>query len=510
MLTALVVLAMLSIWQVNNVRKRLDDIIDLSDVKERYAINFRRNIQDRSIALRDMLLVDGADLASVRTHIRELSDDYDASARPLGALISVGTHSSPAERTIYARIEAARVRSISLIGAIIARRSLGDRAGAQRLLMLDTRPAFVEWLAAVDALIDYEQAKSERQGEDARRISSEFRMFICAFTLFSTFSCIGLARWIVRCIGRTLGADPREAIAFADAIRNGHVAQKVELRANETSSVSATSPEIAQGHNDLSPGTVRQASSLESSTSPLRAFDASVAAKSGHAHEADLLARAASSIASDARTVLVRTSESTGGIRASSKRIKEIIGIVDAIAFQTDLLPPDAAVEAVRAGEQGRGFTVVASEVRTLAHRNANAAKEVRVLVEHRIGPLREDTYQVEAAGQTVKATMTASTSLTAIMRDINQACGAQTPQIDEVRTGIDHLEDATQRHAAFAEQPAAVTAKLAEQADSLLAAVDMSLIAAIDVFRLDSAVATRQNQRMANDLSRSRSDCYV
>jgi len=504
-LAALIALAVVAIFQVQSIRMRLDDIIDVNGVKERYAINFRGSVHDRSIALRDVVLVESKELPAVVEHISQLASDYDRSDEPLGKLFADNRDILPAERQILSRINSARDRTLPLIENVIARQRTGDTEGARRILLDDARPAFVEWLASINQLIDLEQARSEQEGAEARQTSKEFRLFLGWLTLVACgFS--GIVAWlVVRNIGRSIGADPREVIAFADAIRVGNLSREVVLRERDTSSVMATvarmrdtlaaivaevrqaaqgvsvaTREIAQGNDDLGARTGRQASALEEATSALSEFDMSVAANASNATQADKLAKEASTTASDGGAAVDRLVDAMRGISASSNRIGEILAVIDSIAFQTNILALNAAVEAARAGNNGRGFAVVASEVRMLAQRSADAAKEVKTLIEESENRVKEGSQQVHAAGDTMSEVVSSSVNVTTIMSDINEACHAQTRQISEVRDMIVHLEQATQQNVALAEQSGATASSLQEQADALLKAVD--------IFKLDDA----------------------
>ncbi|MGF6852748.1 methyl-accepting chemotaxis protein [Paraburkholderia sp. CI3] len=217
-----------------------------------------------------------------------------------------------------------------------------------------------------------------------------------------------------------------------------------------------------------------QASALEQATGALKEFDASVATNAANAGHADELARHASETAGEGGMAVGRVVETMHGIRASSARIAEIISVIDGIAFQTNILALNAAVEAARAGSQGRGFAVVAGEVRVLAQRSAEAAKEVRQLIVASDARVKDGATQVDDAGSTITAVVGSSARVTGIMSEIHDACQQQTLQIGEVREMIASLEHSTQQNVALVQQSGAAVDALNRQARNLLGAVNL------------------------------------
>jgi methyl-accepting chemotaxis protein len=504
LLATLVALTAIAIGQVETVRARLDDVIDVNGVKERYAINFRGSVHDRSIAIRDVTLVPPEELPSVIEHIRDLAQQYSESATPLAAIYAERTDITPQERDIYARVKAAQVRATPLIDQVIALQQASDVQGARKLLLDQARPALVEWLAGINALIDFQEQLSQQEAAEARKISTDFKLLMSALTVLACVFGGIIVYLLVRHITKALGAEPGEVAEVAESIRAGNLAMPIHLRTGDTSSVmasmarmqqrlaeivtemrnaaqsvAATTEQIARGNEDLSARTEQQASALEQASGALGQFDASVAANAQSAGNADDLAKQASETSAQGGTAVGRVVDTMRAIGASSTRIEDIIAVIDSIAFQTNLLSLNAAVEAARAGAQGRGFAVVAGEVRVLAQRSATAAKEIRELIAASSARIEEGGTQVTAAGATISNVVEASRRVTDIMEAIHEACRSQALQIGEVRDVIETLERNTQQNVTLVQQSTAAAKILKSRAQGLLDAADVFVLPA-------------------------------
>ncbi|WP_460829554.1 methyl-accepting chemotaxis protein, partial [Massilia agilis] len=240
-----------------------------------------------------------------------------------------------------------------------------------------------------------------------------------------------------------------------------------ELRTGAESLVRGTG-EIAHGSMDLSARTEQQASSLEETASSMEELTATVRQNADHAHQASKLAVSASEVAVKGGAVVSEVVGTMASINESSKRIAEIIGVIDGIAFQTNILALNAAVEAARAGEQGRGFAVVASEVRSLAQRSAAAAKEIKELIDDSVEKVNAGTELADKAGNTMNEVVASVKRVTDIIGEIADASAEQTSGIDQVNQAITAMDHATQQNAALVEQSAAAAASMREQADAL------------------------------------------
>ena len=232
--------------------------------------------------------------------------------------------------------------------------------------------------------------------------------------------------------------------------------------------------QIAAGNNDLSGRTEAQAASLEQTASTIDEFSSTVKQNADNSIQANTLARAASSVAVQGGEIVAEVITTMDDINASSRKIVDIIGLIEGIAFQTNILALNAAVEAARAGEQGKGFAVVAGEVRSLAQRSATAAKDIKDLINVSVGKVSAGMNQVHRAGATMEQVVSSVQQVTAIMEEISQASREQSDGVDQVNQAISHMDQVTQQNAGLVEEAAAATVSLAEEAGSLTQAVSL------------------------------------
>jgi len=249
------------------------------------------------------------------------------------------------------------------------------------------------------------------------------------------------------------------------------------------SSINLAASEIAQGNNDLSRRTEQQAANLEETAASMEELTSTVRQNAEHARQANQLAQGAHGVASQGGDIVGKVVTTMSAIEASSKKIADIISVIDGIAFQTNILALNAAVEAARAGEQGRGFAVVASEVRTLAQRSAGAAKEIKGLIEDSVGKVADGSQLVHQAGTTMGEIVTSVQRVTGIMAEISAASQEQSAGIEQVNQTVVQMDETTQQNAALVEEATAAARAMEEQANQL--------IEAVAVFRLHGGPAT-------------------
>ncbi|MDD0810012.1 Cache 3/Cache 2 fusion domain-containing protein [Curvibacter sp. RS43] len=279
-----------------------------------------------------------------------------------------------------------------------------------------------------------------------------------------------------------LPVDRRDEVGLLQASMNRigqGLAGVVRSVRDNSQNVATASAEIAQGNQDLSGRTEAQASALEQTAASMEQLGSTVKQNAEHARTANQLAVQASSVAAQGGVVVGEVVDTMRGINDSSRRIADIIGVIDGIAFQTNILALNAAVEAARAGEQGRGFAVVASEVRLLARRSAEAAKEIKTLIDDSVARVEKGGVLVDQAGRTMQEVVQAIQRVSAVVSEISLASGEQSAGVAQVGEAVSQMDHATQQNAALVEEMAAAAGSLRGQADDLVRAVAL--------FKLDS-----------------------
>ena len=494
----MLILTGLSIVKVNAIEGGLSRISDVNNVKQRYAINFRGSVHDRAIALRDVTLVSDADLKPVLDLIAKLDADYQRSAGPLDAIYSgqkAGLNSD--EQAILGEIKANEARTMPMIKHIIDARQAGNADDAREMLLQHARPSFVEWLNSINKFIDLEQSKSEMESAAARKVAHDFHIVMLTLCLIALAIGAAVAVVITRNIRSALGAEPDAVKALASAVDRGELFHDVQLRSGDSDSImsvlakmsanrrrtvsevrdtaqglSQISSQISHGNHMLAERTAEQAGALEKTASAMDELTSAVKQNADNAYQANQLAVNASDIAVKGGSIVGEVVDTMNSINTSSRKIVDIIGVIDGIAFQTNILALNAAVEAARAGEQGRGFAVVASEVRSLAQRSSAAAKEIKVLIDDSVSRVDAGTRLVEHAGTTMEEIVSSVRKVTDMVGDITTASHEQHLGIEEVNRAIASMDHVRQKNLTLVQEASDEVQALQDQADHLNQAV--------------------------------------
>jgi methyl-accepting chemotaxis protein len=384
-----------------------------------------------------------------------------------------------------------------------------DLKEAERLAAEKIAPLAVPMERGIDALVKI-QVDDARRGYDeaAKRYTAIRAVSMAAMAGGLLFAAL-FGSWMVSSITRELGGEPGQAAQLARSVAAGDLSAGVALRAGDSTSlmaqlkemqvrlakvvgsvratsesVATASAQIAQGNLDLSQRTEEQASVLEKTAAAMEELSATVRQNADDARQANQLALDASNVAVQGGEVVGQVVDTMKAINDSSKRIADIIGVIDGIAFQTNILALNAAVEAARAGEQGRGFAVVASEVRSLAGRSADAAKEIKSLISTSVERVEQGTALVDHAGATMTDVVSSIKRVTDIVSEISVASTEQSAGVVQVAHAVGQMDQVTQQNAALVEESAAAAESLKAQALELVQLVAVFKLAREDLVR--------------------------
>ncbi|NIA00180.1 methyl-accepting chemotaxis protein [Massilia sp. CCM 8734] len=475
------------------------------------ALTLLANISADSTTMmeRDMVQADAANVINVTTRANAratlelfIAPDAAYSARVrekieankkdiTGAIAVLDQLASSAEgRALLAQIKVQRAAYVASFGTVGKRLAAQERDAAVATMLGQTLPALDTLQGSVTRLAGLQKTLV---GESGRRIEASVVLARQAMLVLGLAALVIGALsgwWITRSITAPIGravqlaktvaaGDLTSDIAVVSGDETGQLMQALrdmngslqnivgQVRSG-TDAIATASGQIAGGNMDLSARTEHQASSLEQTASSMEELTSTVKQNADNARQANQLALSASQVAQQGGAVVAQVVETMGSINQSSRKIVDIIGVIEAIAFQTNILALNAAVEAARAGEQGRGFAVVASEVRNLAQRSAAAAKEIKMLIGDSVEKVAQGAELVDRAGTTMKAIVTSIDSVTGMMGEITAASGEQTAGIEQINQAIAQMDEVTQQNAALVEQAAAAAGALQDQAGAL------------------------------------------
>jgi methyl-accepting chemotaxis protein len=496
LLAAMLVISALSIVQLNSIGSKVDDLANNRMVKVQKFNELKGNFQTIARIARSVALIEDPQLAKVEADkippMRERNSKLLAELEPMIVI--------PRGVELMKTIQRTRGPYNQSIGEAIRLGLTGDANDAKQateLLLGDVaRQQDIIFQAVDESLAMQEEQAGAGARETAATIAFAQRLTLILVViagLVGTFMAVAIARGLTR----ALGAEPDEVSQAVGRVADGDLSQDLQLRAGDQSSVMAAvrrmqdalrrtvatvrqgsdavataSAQIAQGNQDLSARTESQASALEETAASMEELGSAVKQNADNARQANQLAQSASTVATQGGEVVSQVVGTMKGISESSRKIADIISVIDGIAFQTNILALNAAVEAARAGEQGRGFAVVASEVRSLAGRSAEAAKEIKQLITDSVGRVEQGTTLVDQAGATMNEVVASIRRVTDIMGEISAASAEQSAGVSQVGEAVTQMDQATQQNAALVEEMAAAANSLRSQAQELVQAV--------------------------------------
>ena len=457
-------------------------------------LNLKSDLQElRQLEL--LLTADKDGIDNAEQKLNEAMSGYRANAEQLSRAVT-----DPALQALAADLLRQAAAYAPEHARLVALAQAGSKEQAQALLKGGTQ----QLIAAQSATIDKLQAGlMDGSQQAARRADAEYDGARLLIWSLLGLACTGgalLALWLARAISAPL----QQAMQVAQRIAGGDLGSRIAISGNNetarllqamqdmndslytivgqvrggASSLGGAAAEIAAGNLDLSARTEQQAASLEETASSMEQLTATVKQNAEHAVEANRLAVSASEVALKGGGDVAQVAGTMASINDSSKKIAEIIGVIDGIAFQTNILALNAAVEAARAGEQGRGFAVVASEVRSLAQRSAAAAKEIKQLIDDSVDKVVLGTQLADKARVTMEQVVDSVQRVTGIIGEIADASAEQTAGLDQVHQAISAMDQATQQNAALVEQAAAAAAAMREETARLNDAIGVFTLA--------------------------------
>jgi methyl-accepting chemotaxis protein len=362
-----------------------------------------------------------------------------------------------------------------------------QRDEAAKLMLANALPALDALTESVVALADLQKHIVAASGAEVVHLTASARSLMIGLGAAATLLGVALAYWI----SGTITGPLRQAVKVAQKVAEGDLSSEIEVHAEDeagqllaalrdmngnlvgivgqvrqgTEAIGAASGQIASGNLDLSARTEEQAGALQQTAAAMEELASAVKHNADHAHQANELALSASDTALRGGAVVAQVVQTMGSINASARKVADIIGVIDGIAFQTNILALNAAVEAARAGEQGRGFAVVAGEVRNLAQRAAAAAKEIKLVIDDSAAQVDIGATLVGQAGATMDDIVASVKRVTAIMGEISAASQQQSAGIEQINQAVGQMDDVTQQNAALVEEAAAAAESLREQA---------------------------------------------
>ena len=502
------VVAGLALTSLRNTDRAFIGFVNGIDTRAALAADIRSAVDRRAIAARNLVLVTRPeDLALENAEVTRAHTEVGVDLRKLAAAVDGATDMSETAQRLVADIQRIEGAYGPVALEIVRLALAGQRQQAIAMMNNQCRPLLAALVGATDAYA----AETRHQAQAAVTRSDE--QYTHAIETLSAsccvaFICAALAGvLIVRSLGRSLGAEPAELGLAAQRVAagdlspipgavgapassvlaslgamQGSLAGIVEQVRRASDSIATGSSQIAVGNADLSQRTENQASALQQTSVTMSELGDTVRANAEHATQASQLASAASGVASAGGQVIEKVVDTMKGIDESARHIAEIIGLIDGIAFQTNILALNAAVEAARAGEQGRGFAVVATEVRTLAGRSADAAKEIKGLIATSASRVEQGSRLVNEAGATMTRIVASIKGVSDIVGEISLASTTQSTGVAQVEQAVKQMDQNTQQNSALVEESAAAAESLRRQADHLVQAVSIFKLGALAI----------------------------
>jgi methyl-accepting chemotaxis protein len=497
LLILMTLLTGVGIWLLRDFSARADDIMGNALARVRIVTEWRAATELNGMRTMITIISDNpAEQQALAPQIKQTSARISVLQKQLDELVNDAQGDA-----LYAAIGVKRRAYVALRDAAFQAKGGGDNARAAEIARGPMAAAQKDYLAAIDALAGYGEKRAADQAAEIKATDAAGQETLAGLWLGALV--VAIANTVLA--ARSITGPLRHATDAADAVAQGRLHNREEHTARDetgqllaalnrmnrdlyrvvgsvresSASITTAASEIAHGNEDLASRTEQQAGALEETASSMEQLTSAVKQNAESARQANQLATAASDVAVKGGDVVAQVVAKMDSIHASAKKITDIIGVIDGIAFQTNILALNAAVEAARAGEQGRGFAVVAAEVRNLAHRSAGAAKEIKSLIDVSVREVDAGAGLVNQAGATMEDVVASVGRVTAIMREIAMASAEQEAGIGQIGQAIDEMDAMTQQNAALVEQASAASEAMRQQA--------LHMEQMVSVFRLET-----------------------
>ncbi|WP_118183931.1 methyl-accepting chemotaxis protein [Paraburkholderia phosphatilytica] len=510
-LAALVVLvSVLALNALSSENARFDTYVNGISARAELSEKVRTAVDRRAIAARNLVLVTKADdIALEKAAVTQSHEDVQSALTQLKDRVANSGDSDQQGKDLVAGIDRVE-QQYGPVALAIVNAALNNQHD-QAITMMDDqcRPLLAALIKATDAYSAYAHTQAASMMEEAAEHYRSQRITLIGLSLAAVAAAVLGALLITRSLTRSLGAEPgtlgelTRRVAAGDlsslpgaehAPQGSVLASMGDMQASlvrligqvrqSATSIADGSSQIAAGNAELSTRTEQQASSLQETASSMEELTSTVSQNAENAQQASTLAANASEVAHRGSSVVAQVVDTMNDINASSTKVADITGIIESIAFQTNILALNAAVEAARAGDQGRGFAVVASEVRSLAQRSSTAAKEIKDLISASVQKISDGASLADEAGRTMTDVTQAVARVTDIMGEIAAASREQSRGITQISEAVTQMDEVTQQNAALVEEAAAASRSLEEEGQHLTSAVGS--------FRLETADSGR------------------
>ncbi|MFC4925911.1 methyl-accepting chemotaxis protein [Delftia deserti] len=491
--------SLLALQALSEANLNLVRFVEGINARAHLAERVRTAVDRRAIAARNLVLVTSpADLAAEKDAVTSAHTDVNTSLAELQAKMASKDVAADA-RDLVAKIAGVEQRYGPVATDIVSLALQNQKEAAIRKMNEECRPLLAQLIEATRQYSELTRLRSQQMIEEAAQAYAHRRNMLIAASVMAFVLAVLMGQLIARGLTRSLGAEPAQLGDVAQQIAQGNLSPELlrhqapegsvqaslnamlqslvsvvhEVR-NNADGVAGGSTEIAKGNADLSQRTEQQASALQETAASMEQLSTTVKQNADNARQVNQLALGASQVATKGGGSVQEVVNAMQDISESSRQIGEIVGVIDGIAFQTNILALNAAVEAARAGEQGKGFAVVAGEVRNLAQRSAQAAREIKQLIATSATRVRQGTELADQAGATMAEVLHSIQRVTDLMGEISSASDEQSAGVAQVGKAVSQMDQVTQQNAALVEESAAAAASLRTQAQQLVQAVSI------------------------------------